>query len=513
MKKFFAPFAAGVFASLVLGYSVTSSAGFEEESANLFNTMTNVTAPGAYKGASRGVITGGSIYQRNQITNARLVGVDFPSVSAGCGGIDVFGGSFSFISADQFVQLMRNIASNAGSYAFKLALDNLCPSCMSNIDKLQSALQKMNDATLNSCQIAKSGLDAIMAKPDGPKTEPGAFAAFIDKNIVGNVNTAAGFIRDPFKSQVNTADGANAGRIPPAATKDLVTKAVYGNITWTYLNDESYNPKSWTQFADTELANLIMSFTGTLVVFPPPTGAGNEDKAPNPYFVEPTLTFKELYEGSYRPDAPDQRLNKQPQVLNCPAWDQSRFLAGELQCTEQNQINPTDKVFVGFKTRISRLLTGYDGYPGLVDIYTQPTMSPDPKQKALLEIMPPYIGPMIRNISVSNKSAAPGFMVEAIEPFSVDTAAYLAYGLLNTLEAATRQQGLKQNPFAPQMDASIKKSKAEIQAYLVEQRARKSDSASIFALYKGVIALTPRDINMQPSPVAVSADGSAGGVQ
>ncbi len=52
-----------------------------------------------------------------------------PSFSAGCGGIDLFGGSFSFINMNQFVDLMRAVASNAAGYAFQLAINAMCPDC------------------------------------------------------------------------------------------------------------------------------------------------------------------------------------------------------------------------------------------------------------------------------------------------------------------------------------------------------------------------------------------------
>ena len=60
---------------------------------------TNVTPAGAYKGQEGGFYTGGSIYSRNPTRDYQLFNVQVPSISAGCGGIDVFTGGMGFIDS------------------------------------------------------------------------------------------------------------------------------------------------------------------------------------------------------------------------------------------------------------------------------------------------------------------------------------------------------------------------------------------------------------------------------
>ena len=118
----------GIFLLLLLVQSgVPAYADLQQEMDGMFGTMTNVTAPTAHLGQRRGVITGGSLVARNGITNTNLVSFVPPSFSAGCGGIDLFAGSFSFINFNQFVQLLRNVAGNASGYAFQLAVGAMCP--------------------------------------------------------------------------------------------------------------------------------------------------------------------------------------------------------------------------------------------------------------------------------------------------------------------------------------------------------------------------------------------------
>lgn len=83
--------------------------GIADQMTAMFDTMLNYTNPTAHLGQRRGVVTGGSLSARNRIASESLWHFVPPSYSAGCGGIDLFAGSFSFISAEQFQNLLRSM--------------------------------------------------------------------------------------------------------------------------------------------------------------------------------------------------------------------------------------------------------------------------------------------------------------------------------------------------------------------------------------------------------------------
>ena len=115
-------------AMFVVVFSSFTSPSYADINATMdamFSSMINVTAPDAHLSARRGVIDGGSVVVRNRIATPTIVSFNPPKFAAGCGGIDMFLGSFSFINADQFVNMLRAIASNAISYAFSLALKEM----------------------------------------------------------------------------------------------------------------------------------------------------------------------------------------------------------------------------------------------------------------------------------------------------------------------------------------------------------------------------------------------------
>ena len=97
----------------------------------------NVTRPQAYQGQMGGYVTLGSLYVRTRPRNASMMHVQLPSVRAGCGGIDIFGGSFSFISREEMIFLMEAIMQNAASFAFELALESLSPAVAEQVSKLR----------------------------------------------------------------------------------------------------------------------------------------------------------------------------------------------------------------------------------------------------------------------------------------------------------------------------------------------------------------------------------------
>jgi hypothetical protein len=86
----------------------------------------------------------------------QLAAIQFPSAKAGCGGIDVFGGSFSHISATEFKNMLKNITAALPGIAFQLALEAVSP-LLGGLTKWAKGLETwINNARINSCETAKA---------------------------------------------------------------------------------------------------------------------------------------------------------------------------------------------------------------------------------------------------------------------------------------------------------------------------------------------------------------------
>ena len=116
--------------------------------------------------AKENLYTGGSLFMRAPGKNYPLVNAQLPSLKAGCGGIDLFGGSFSFINKAQFVSLLQNIGANAVGYAFKLALHSISPDIDKLLTELQDQINKIDSMNINSCEAAQSLVNGIVGQYD-----------------------------------------------------------------------------------------------------------------------------------------------------------------------------------------------------------------------------------------------------------------------------------------------------------------------------------------------------------
>ncbi|MBN3506369.1 conjugal transfer protein TraH [Burkholderia cenocepacia] len=123
--------------------------------------MANSTAPGTMSTKDRVGVFMGAFTMRSPIKSVNLVTFDPPRIDAGCGGIDLYGGSFSFINSQQLIQIFRQVAADAAGLAFKAAIKSISPSLDALITEFQTLLQNLNNLAKNSCQMAHMIVDPI----------------------------------------------------------------------------------------------------------------------------------------------------------------------------------------------------------------------------------------------------------------------------------------------------------------------------------------------------------------
>ncbi len=58
--------------------------------------------------------------------NVQLISMTLPDINAGCGGIDAYLGSFSFINGEQLQRFVKRIMSNAAGYFLTLPCRQRC---------------------------------------------------------------------------------------------------------------------------------------------------------------------------------------------------------------------------------------------------------------------------------------------------------------------------------------------------------------------------------------------------
>lgn len=269
----------------------------------------NVTQGGTYHDQMGSYFTGGSLMTRAKAANTNLMSVQMPSFNSGCGGIDLFMGGFSFINADAFMQMARNIGSNALSYGFSLALQTVTPQIKSVIDRLMAVAQDANNMNINSCQMGAALVGGLWPKTDA-SSQLLCNAMGTSKNIFTDYAAA------------RQGCGAEGKRNAVNSQKSPEFKDILGdefNLAWKALK------KHALFHHDNELAELFMSLSGTLIA----------RKNGQPFYLAPLIDNEDLLSALvkggqvhlYHCDNPheDACLNPVRTMVNIPP--QQAFLA------------------------------------------------------------------------------------------------------------------------------------------------------------------------------------------
>lgn len=211
----------------------------------------NITEGGGYQDQTGGFYTGGRVFARSRVNNADLLSLQFPHYRAGCGGIDLFLGGFSYINAQQFIQLLRNIGSNASGYAFNLALATVTPQIKSVLDELAAKVQKMTNQSINSCEAAATLVGGMWPQSD-------ASSQLLCNAMSKDLGIASDWAQGRQKcgaEEQRTTVLARKGEKP--GFKDILGDEF--NIAWKAIQKNGFLSK------DAQLAEFFMTVSGTIV--------------------------------------------------------------------------------------------------------------------------------------------------------------------------------------------------------------------------------------------------------
>lgn len=418
--------AAAVAACIALA-SMSAHADITSAMNDAFNSMSNFTQPGVFDTQRRGVISGGSYYEREPVVSTDILSLQLPSVRAGCGGIDFFGGSFSFINADQFVQLLRAVAANAKGYAFQIALEYASPSIANTINYLQSIIQKMNDAFGNSCRLAE-GIVTGSTK---------ALEADIRNrsSISGTISGLFSDIGSAFTRSEGTDPVAEQNNLPQSEKDKFV-----GNVVWQQLKNHNVSRLllSATNNEEEEYEQ-IMSITGTAVINDPTdSGDGEQSNPVTPY--PPLITLDDLVEGS-----------DNVSVYQCRDADDG--------C---KNLGHTTETIPSLKDMVRRALVGEPGNngvisEGLVGKFSRAQNNQLTQVEANVSAnLLPGAAAMLRNLSINNPQSA----LQMADDFSYAIAMDWGYDYIHDIillarQAASVSQSPKSQDVVDQMDKAM----------------------------------------------------------
>ena len=339
---------------------------------DMFEIYTNTTDPRILDSQRRGGVTLGRLSARVPVAAPKLLSYTPPSISGGCSGIDLYGGSFSFINKDQMTEALRAIATNAVSYAFTLSLQSVCPTCMQTMQSLRDQVDEVNAMMRDSCHWATTLVDGGLSAIQGSE---------MAETKVDQANELHS--DDVVEAELGATTLLSAHRA-------LASGPIEYNLVWKIMKDGAL--ETWFGTAgDDALLEVIMSITGSLVRTQLDIDSGaacQDDRGQNEYCyadIPSLLSVDEFIDGGASVD-----------VYSC---------GGTATCLDPSVTTLT--TWRGFSARIRDILFGPSGVPpGLLDKLRAGNIALTAEEEAFLGTAPGPINDILSSAILQPGSAA-----------------------------------------------------------------------------------------------------------
>ena len=211
--------------------------------------MSRYTGPGSYEGQSRTTLSLGSYGWRAPQSQVQIASMQLPSASGGCGGIDIYGGAFSYINGEQLKNLFRNIVQNAKGFAFKMAVDTISSQISEQLEVMDFKLQDMNDLMLDSCQAAETLVNNAAVRIEA--------AARTDCKVR---STNTGKFKDYFSASLDCNDGSATSNTAGAGSVETPYQLTDRNYAFTAAGEHPLYG------SDTTMKEFLMTLVGTIII-------------------------------------------------------------------------------------------------------------------------------------------------------------------------------------------------------------------------------------------------------
>ena len=242
---------------IVVSVILFSQCGFSSASNDLkdfFNHLgyeANITGSHSYESQAAGFVSLGSVYARNQVKNIQIMHVDAPSLRAGCGGIDITAGGFSFIKSDELIKFMQSIMTNGGGFALNLALETELPEIAHAMQFMQKLANDINNTNINSCEMGENLAAAVWPKNRAAH-----------QRLCEDIGQNTGIFRDWAEARQQCSTGGlidkemeDAKNNPNYQDRVLLNT----NVVWDAISKNNFIAK------DQELAEVYLSISGTII--------------------------------------------------------------------------------------------------------------------------------------------------------------------------------------------------------------------------------------------------------
>lgn len=305
-----------------------------------FNMMWNQTQASTNRvnGAYGGTL--GGVSMRSPIRNWKMMSLTPPRFEAGCGGIDLHFGSFSFMSTDNIKDLMRTIISNSTGYAVELALRSICSDCTDVMKGFRDLSAGINFDNMNTCQMSEEAVNWIA----GTGNYEGRSVKQRIEALEHAASNKSADVVESLKNVFSKKGNINANREFAAHNKDTS----YGNnLLNTFISagvfaDNGINTEFYG--GSQMFFEITMSLVGTNIL---KTGTRKDNEKDE--YVDAIWTFNDLVKGT-------ESIDKPLDMNVCAGDDFSKTNAGACQVVTRKA-----NKWPGLERHVIELIAGKQG--------------------------------------------------------------------------------------------------------------------------------------------------------
>lgn len=395
MTKFF------IGAGLLLCSFFSMATSLEDALSNAYSVEAG--SPAGYEIGGRTVHTGGYIRIRIPVAEApRLVSLEGPSMQGGCNGFDIYGGSFSMISADEIVNWLEKVTDNSGAlltFTFMTYLKDQCSVCSDSMEWLYALQDLMNGSMASSCEGAGmivGGLTTAISSDGESASSPEweAYAAKQSESVsrlgqatldIGDSaealkQKAAGFFNNTEKKSIAVNGYVAEGKSETEA-KIMADKAFGGNLSfWLAFEGDLDKHLENIVGSSPSIDSLVLPLTFATLGSMNYVTVGDQVSASGSA-ISPWIDFKTLY--NYEQNKSKIEITAD---VFCPDYDEDDS-KGACQNPEPMQFKMKD-----FMTEFVENMEGKPGgSKGIVNKLGQiddPTNAPTEAEKEFMRTLP-----------------------------------------------------------------------------------------------------------------------------
>ncbi|WP_304947364.1 conjugal transfer protein TraH [uncultured Parasutterella sp.] len=243
--------------------STSANAGFMKDFYSAAGSYQgNLTEAGVYQSAGMNTVTAGGFVYRAPRKDFNAFYFTPPSLSAGCGGIDIFMGAFGIPSREEFVAFLRNIGTALPGLAFQLALQSLAPDLNEQVTSFRDMIRQYTGMFQDSCTTAQNLIKMSGAEQWLHKL------SYDSKNEL----RSSGTVSDASEADAMTRTNGSAVIENSPTRRDSggnIVDAPELNLTWSLLSGGKFS----ADYSD-ELKELMMTLVGTVIYVQ--EGSGND---------------------------------------------------------------------------------------------------------------------------------------------------------------------------------------------------------------------------------------------